>query len=113
MTDKPPPLYPLRFEPLCQYRLWGGRCLAHLLSAPIPGDGPYHWRGEERAVHKVYIRREDVAQVQRQRQSYLAPSSKLRAAIARGRAESGDKLALALLHRPTAAAVGHRQPPWV
>jgi len=34
------PLYPLRFEPIYQYRLWGGRRLADLLSAPLPGDGP-------------------------------------------------------------------------
>jgi len=34
------PLYPLRFEPICQYRLWGGRRLAGLLRAPLPGDGP-------------------------------------------------------------------------
>jgi mannose-6-phosphate isomerase len=33
-------LYPLRFEPIYQYRLWGGRHLAHLLTAPLPGDGP-------------------------------------------------------------------------
>jgi mannose-6-phosphate isomerase len=33
-------LYPLRFEPIYQYRLWGGRRLANLLSAPLPGDGP-------------------------------------------------------------------------
>ena len=33
------PLYPLRFEPIYQYRLWGGRRLANLLSAPLPGDG--------------------------------------------------------------------------
>jgi mannose-6-phosphate isomerase len=30
----------LRFEPIYQYRLWGGRRLADLLSAPLPGDGP-------------------------------------------------------------------------
>jgi mannose-6-phosphate isomerase len=36
----PTPLYPLRFEPLYQYRLWGGRRLAGLLTAPMPGDGP-------------------------------------------------------------------------
>ncbi len=34
------PMYPLRFEPICQYRLWGGRRLADLLAAPLPGDGP-------------------------------------------------------------------------
>jgi len=34
------PLYPLRFEPIYQYRLWGGRRLGELLSAPLPGDGP-------------------------------------------------------------------------
>jgi mannose-6-phosphate isomerase len=33
-------LYPLRFEPIYQYRLWGGRRLADLLTAPLPGDGP-------------------------------------------------------------------------
>jgi mannose-6-phosphate isomerase len=32
-------LYPLRFEPIYQYRLWGGRRLADLLSAPLP-NGP-------------------------------------------------------------------------
>ncbi len=34
------PLYPLRFEPIYEYRLWGGRRLADLLTAPLPGDGP-------------------------------------------------------------------------
>jgi mannose-6-phosphate isomerase len=33
-------LYPLRFEPIYQYRLWGGRRLADLLAAPLPGHGP-------------------------------------------------------------------------
>ena len=31
--------YPLRFEPIYQYRLWGGRRLANLLTAPLP-SGP-------------------------------------------------------------------------
>ena len=31
---------PLRFEPICQYRLWGGRRLADWLAAPLPGNGP-------------------------------------------------------------------------
>jgi mannose-6-phosphate isomerase len=33
------PLYPLRFEPIYQYRIWGGRRLAGLLKEPLP-DGP-------------------------------------------------------------------------
>ncbi len=35
-----PSLYPLRFDPIYQYRLWGGRRLTHLLAAPLPGEGP-------------------------------------------------------------------------
>ncbi|HEY4972821.1 MAG TPA: type I phosphomannose isomerase catalytic subunit [Steroidobacteraceae bacterium] len=35
----PTPLYPLRFEPIYQYRPWGGRRLADLFGAPLPGDG--------------------------------------------------------------------------
>ena len=31
-------LYPLRFAPIFQYRLWGGRRLARLVSASLPGD---------------------------------------------------------------------------
>lgn len=34
------PLYPLRFTPLYQYRSWGGRRLAKLLSVRLPGDDP-------------------------------------------------------------------------
>ena len=34
------PLYPLRFKPIYQYRLWGGRRLADVLTAPLPSDGP-------------------------------------------------------------------------
>ena len=34
------PLYPLRFEPIYQYRPWGGRRLGSLLSTPLPGDEP-------------------------------------------------------------------------
>jgi mannose-6-phosphate isomerase len=33
-------LYPLQFEPIFQYRPWGGRNFAHLLSIRLPGDGP-------------------------------------------------------------------------
>ena len=32
-------LYPLRFEPIYEYRLWGGPRLAGVLSAPLPSDG--------------------------------------------------------------------------
>ena len=34
------PLYPLRFVPAYQYRVWGGRRLRDLLAAPLPGTGP-------------------------------------------------------------------------
>jgi mannose-6-phosphate isomerase len=34
------PMYPMRFGPIYQYRLWGGRRLADLLTTPLPGDGP-------------------------------------------------------------------------
>jgi hypothetical protein len=30
-------LYPLQFEPIYQYRLWGGRRFAGLLTATLPG----------------------------------------------------------------------------
>lgn len=33
-------LYPLKFEPIYQYRLWGGRKFAHLLAKPLPNDEP-------------------------------------------------------------------------
>jgi mannose-6-phosphate isomerase len=33
-------LYPLRFEPIYQYRLWGGRHLANRFTTPLPGGGP-------------------------------------------------------------------------
>jgi mannose-6-phosphate isomerase len=34
------PLYPLRFEPIYQYRLWGGQRLRKLLSTPLPDEEP-------------------------------------------------------------------------
>ncbi len=33
-------IYPLKFDPIYQYRLWGGRKLEHLLSKPLPPDDP-------------------------------------------------------------------------
>ncbi len=33
-------MHPMRFEPIYQYRIWGGGRLAALLTAPLPGDRP-------------------------------------------------------------------------
>ncbi len=33
-------LYPLRFEPMFQYRLWGGRDLGDFMHTALPGDDP-------------------------------------------------------------------------
>jgi mannose-6-phosphate isomerase len=33
-------LYPLRFDPIYEYRPWGGRRLANLLDAPLPAEEP-------------------------------------------------------------------------
>jgi mannose-6-phosphate isomerase len=46
-------LYPLRFEPIYQYRLWGGRRLATLLREPLPKSGPVGeaWILSDRADH--------------------------------------------------------------
>ncbi len=33
-------LYPLQFEPIYQYRPWGGRRLSKLLKKPLPKEGP-------------------------------------------------------------------------
>jgi mannose-6-phosphate isomerase len=35
-----PELYPLRFEPLFQYRLWGGRALGPFMGVELPGSEP-------------------------------------------------------------------------
>ena len=51
------PLYPLRFEPIYQYRLWGGRRLANVLSTPLPGDGPIGeaWLLSDRDEHQSVV----------------------------------------------------------
>ena len=51
------PLYPLRFAPIYQYRLWGGRRLADLLSAPLPDDEPIGeaWVLSDRADHPSIV----------------------------------------------------------
>ena len=33
-------IYPLKFEPIYQYRIWGGRKLEHFLSKPLPDNEP-------------------------------------------------------------------------
>ncbi len=50
-------LYPLRFEPIYQYRLWGGRRLSDLLSTPLPGDGPIGeaWLLSDRDDHQSQV----------------------------------------------------------
>jgi mannose-6-phosphate isomerase len=49
-------LYPLRFEPIYQYRLWGGRHLASLLTAPLP-SGPIGeaWLLSDRDDHQSRV----------------------------------------------------------
>jgi mannose-6-phosphate isomerase len=51
------PLYPLRFEPIYQYRLWGGRRLTNLLSTPLPGDEPIGeaWVLSDRDDHQSQV----------------------------------------------------------
>ena len=51
------PLYPLRFAPIYEYRLWGGRRFADLLSAPLPGDGPIGeaWILSDRDDHMSHV----------------------------------------------------------
>jgi mannose-6-phosphate isomerase len=50
-------LYPLRFEPIYQYRLWGGRRLASLCAASLPGDGPIGeaWLLSDRDEHSSKV----------------------------------------------------------
>jgi mannose-6-phosphate isomerase len=56
-TIEPIPLYPLRFQPVFRYRPWGGRRLATLLSAALPGDGPIGeaWILSDRDDHSSVI----------------------------------------------------------
>lgn len=50
-------LYPLRFDPIYQYRPWGSRQLADLLRAPLPGDGPIGeaWILSDRPDHQSRV----------------------------------------------------------
>jgi mannose-6-phosphate isomerase len=47
----------LRFEPIYQYRLWGGRRLGDLLSSPLPADGPVGeaWLLSDRPDHQSQV----------------------------------------------------------
>src|SRR5580704_9470523 len=49
-------LYPLRVGPIYQYRLWGGRHLANLLTAPLP-SGPIGeaWLLSDRDDHQSRV----------------------------------------------------------
>jgi mannose-6-phosphate isomerase len=51
------PLYPLRFDPIYQYRLWGGRQLADILRLPLPADGPIGeaWLLSDRPDHQSLV----------------------------------------------------------
>lgn len=50
-------LYPLRFKPIFEYRLWGGRRLADLFNAPLPGEGPIGeaWVLSDRTEHTSQV----------------------------------------------------------
>jgi mannose-6-phosphate isomerase len=50
-------LYPLRFGPIFQYRLWGGRHLEELLGVPLPDDGPIGevWLLSDRVDHASLV----------------------------------------------------------
>ncbi len=52
-----PTLYPLRFAPIYQYRLWGGRRLASLLSTPLPAHDPVGeaWLLSDRDDHPSFV----------------------------------------------------------
>jgi mannose-6-phosphate isomerase len=50
-------LYPLRFEPIYQYRIWGGRRLGDLLTAPLPDNDPIGeaWILSDRDDHASHV----------------------------------------------------------
>jgi len=51
------PLYPMRFEPIYQYRIWGGRRLGDLLTAPLPDNDPIGeaWILSDREDHASHV----------------------------------------------------------
>lgn len=50
-------LYPIRFEPIYQYRIWGGRHLATLLREPLPDNEPIGeaWLLSDREDHASIV----------------------------------------------------------
>ncbi len=50
-------LYPLKFDPLYQYRIWGGRRLENLLPKPLPQDEPIGeaWLLSDRKDHASVV----------------------------------------------------------
>ncbi|MEO6910709.1 MAG: type I phosphomannose isomerase catalytic subunit [Edaphobacter sp.] len=70
-------LYPLRFEPIYQYRPWGGRRLANILKASLP-DGPIgeSWILSDREDHPSLVangplKGQSIGQVMKQSQGPL------------------------------------------
>jgi len=56
MELSPKTLYPLRFDPIFQYRAWGGRRLTHWLTAPLPdGDIGEAWLLSDRPDHNSRV----------------------------------------------------------
>lgn len=55
-------LYPLKFEPIYQYRLWGGRKLENLLAKPLPPDDPIGeaWILSDRKDHASKVTQGDL-----------------------------------------------------
>ncbi len=50
-------IYPLKFDPIYQYRIWGGRNLEHLLSKPLPENEPIGeaWILSDRKDHSSQV----------------------------------------------------------
>jgi mannose-6-phosphate isomerase len=57
MSMKQTKLYPLMFEPIYQYRIWGGRRLSNLLTKPLPANDPIGeaWTLSDRDDHASKI----------------------------------------------------------
>ncbi|MEM8521095.1 type I phosphomannose isomerase catalytic subunit [Flavobacterium sp. PL12] len=59
------PIYPLKFDPIYQYRLWGGRKLENLLSKPLPADEPIGeaWILSDRKDHSSQVLEGDLKDI--------------------------------------------------